>query len=319
MHLRSIIAALALILSPGIVQGQPSLAASPPVINAGDIFGVTWNGAPAKAGDWMGLYTAGSPDTNPWLWVKAEAPSYTWTLPATVPANASYEFRLFCCSTFQKLGSSNRVWVQDPYAPQPPPQEPEPEPEPDPQPQPQPGTVLYDYTNAVWYPGPVLNARQFSEGAVSQFQGAVNYPKGGQINYVTTPALGPLPAGGRIVFTMEVISGPLVGTEEPISAGQIFVYFQAAGDDWRSDGKRWWSHQSAPVAKVADGRWTLDVPLTYEHWCSVFTCSTPEAFIAALAQVATIGFTGGSNSKGLGLQDLEGDAWLRIVEYSVVQ
>ena len=118
---------------------------------------------------------------------------------------------------------------------------------------------------------------------------------------------------------MEVISGPLAGTEEPISAGQIFVYFQAAGDDSRSDGKRWWSHQSAPVVRVADGRWTLDMPLTYEHWCSVFTCSTAEAFMAALAQVTAIGFTGGSNSKGLGLQDLEGDAWLRIVEYSVVQ
>jgi hypothetical protein len=140
-----------------------------------------------------------------------------------------------------------------------------------------------------------------------------------QIDYVTTPSQGPLPPGGRIVFTLEVSSGPLVGTEEPISAGQIFVYFQAAGEDWRGDGKRWWSHQSAHVAKVADGRWTLDVPLTHEHWRSVFTCSTPEAFTAALAQVTAIRFTGGSNSKGHGLQDFEGDAWLRIVEYSVVQ
>jgi hypothetical protein len=173
MHLRSTIAALALILSTGIAQGQPSLAASPPMINAGEIFGVTWNGAPAKAGDWIGLYTAGSPDTNPWLWVKAEAPSYTWTLAATVPPNARYEFRLFCCSSFQKLGTSNQVWVQDPYAGLPP------APPPNPQPQPQPGNVLYDYTDAVWYPGPVINGRQYSEGAVSQFQGAVNYPKGG--------------------------------------------------------------------------------------------------------------------------------------------
>jgi hypothetical protein len=41
MHLRSINAALALIISTGTAQGQPPLAASPPVINAGDIFGVT--------------------------------------------------------------------------------------------------------------------------------------------------------------------------------------------------------------------------------------------------------------------------------------
>lgn len=332
MRLRNVFAAVAVACvfalgAVGRADAQPSLVASPTTINHCGVFGVTWNNAPANNWDWIGVYEHDAPDTNPVWWVWAMATSYTWVInPGCTPnVNKSYEFRMFCCNGFMRLGSSNYVWVQDPNTPQSPtPQDPGPIQGPNtanPAPTntaPAGQTLLYDYTDAVWYTGPVINGQTYSTNAAGAFQGAVNFPSNGEIDYVTTPSSGPLPSGGTIVFTLDVSNGPLIGTEEPTGAGQIFVYFQKRGDNWAGDtGHRWWSNASAHVASQVGGRWTISVPLTYSNWCSVLTCRNQTEFLLALGDVENIGWTGGSNSKGHGLRDADGAAWLRVVEYKV--
>jgi len=295
-----------------------SLVASPTIINVGGLFGVTWNGAPAEVGDWIGLYTAGSPDSSPWVWVMGEAPSYTWTLPATVPPNANYEFRLFSKYSFNRIGTSNHVWVQDPnYATSP---VPVPVPQPDPQPT---SGVLYDLTGAMWYPGPIINGVDYSPGTPDYYVGTIGpwpHPPG-EIDYVTTPAPGALPLYGRIVFRFRLKNGPLLGTVEPYSSAMIFLHIQRRGDTWSGQGQydwyRAWSLDCTFLINVPEGAFTLNVPLTADQWGGVMSGAPHQDFANLLANADVLGFTfGDAQSKGHGNQNSTG-ATIEILEFKV--
>jgi hypothetical protein len=296
------------------------IKASPTVINYAGTFGVTWNGAPGKPGDWLGIYTAGAPDSNPWMWVMAEAPSWTWLTQAYYPVNANYEFRLFCCNSFQKLGTSNHVWVQDPNAPV---VVPSPQPAPDPTPQPQPsGAVVYDLTGATWYPGPIINGMNYSPGANSSYVGTIGpWPSPpGEIDYVTTPAPGPLPYGGKIIFRYRLTNGPLLGTVDPVAISSLHLHIQRRGDNWGGQGGyawyRAWSLDGTTLTNVPNGEFTISVPLTGDHWTGVFTAPHQD-FASLLANAEVVGFTfGDAQSKGHGNQNSTG-ARVEIIEYTI--
>jgi hypothetical protein len=290
-----------------------SLVASPTIINAGGIFGLTWNGAPGQPGDWCGLFDADAPDTHPHLWVMAEAPSYTWTLPAVFPPQRNYQFRMFSRYSFNKLGSSNHVWIQDPYAAQP-------DPQPTPQPQPS-GSLLYDLTNAIWYPGPIINGQNYSPGAQSSYQRIIGpWPSPGEIDYITTPCPGPLPLGGKIIFRCRLSNGPLLGTVDPIAIANLNLHIRRRGDNWTGQGKyawyRTWAIEGIVLNNIPSGEFELITPLTPEHWTGVFTAPNQD-FAALLADPEDIGITcGDSQSKGHGVQNSTG-ATLEILKYEV--
>jgi hypothetical protein len=287
------------------------IKASPTVINYAGTFGVTWNGAPGKPGDWLGIYTAGAPDSNPWMWVMAEAPSWTWLTQAYYPVNANYEFRLFCCNSFQKLGTSNHVWVQDPNAPQP-------QPEPQPVPQPQPAAALQDYSNVAWQPGPIIGGRNYSSPGLAEFDGVTFHP-GGNVDYVTTPVQGPLPYGGSVKFRFRLHGGPLRGEVDGGSSG-IFLHFQRAGDTWTAQGQyncyRLWNNRDVSLTGLVGGDYEVESPLTEQHWSGVLSgCSQPE-FQAALSGASVIGWTHlDSQSKGHG--NTGNGVRLEVLEFTV--
>jgi hypothetical protein len=280
------------------------LVASPLLINEGGTFGVTWNGAPAKDGDWIGLYSAGAPDSSPWVWVR-----YTWTLPAVVPPGAAYEFRLFCCYSFARLGVSNQVWVQDPSNPQPQPQQPQ-------------LPAAYDYSDTTWQPGPIIGGRNWSSPGSPEYDG-VTFHVGGNVDYVTTQAAGPLPYGGKIRFRFRLHGGPLYGMVEPIASSGVFLHFQRAGDTWTGQGAyncfRLWSHQDVSLSGKVGGDYEVEVPLTEQHWGGVFAGCSQAEFMAALSQVDKLGWTHlDAESKGHGNQAFAAGTRIEVLEYRVL-
>jgi hypothetical protein len=292
-------------------SAAPELRASPPIINYGGIYGVTWNGAPGQNGDWIGLYTVGAPDSSPWLWVGAAAHSYTWTLPAVVPPGANYEFRMFCCHSFTRLGTSNHVWVQDPNVTAP---------VPTPEPAPDSTSVLHDYSNTTWQPGPMISGRNWSTPGAPEFDG-VTFSAGGNVDYVTTPAQGPLPYSGKIRFRFRLHGGPLRGQVDGGSSG-VFLHFQRAGDTWSGQGAyncyRLWNNRDVSLTGRVGGDYELDAILTEQHWGGVLSGCSQSEFMAALAHVDKVGWTHlDSQSKGHG--NTGNGARIEVLEYKVVQ
>jgi hypothetical protein len=290
------------------------IKASPTIINYGGVFGVTWNGAPGKPGDWLGIYTAGAPDSNPWMWVMAEAPSWTWLTQAYYPVNANYEFRLFCCHSFQKLGTSNHVWVQDPNAPQPVPQ-PQPDQRPDTH-----GPVVYDLSNATWYPGPTIGGRNYSVNA-APFQRTLTWSPSTEVDYVTTAVPGALPYGGKVVMRFRLSGGPLRGTVEPTAISVVSLHTQRPGDDWQAgpvtQWYRGWTHAAAILNNVPDGEFEIVADLEPNSWTGVWTAPHAD-FGNLLANANVIGFTfGDAGSKGHGNVCPQGGCRLEVLEYTV--
>jgi hypothetical protein len=309
---------LAALLALSVEAKALELRASPSVINYGGVLGLTWNGAPGKPGDWVGLFTYQSPDANPWVWIKAEATSYTWVLPAYLPVSACYDFRLFSQWSFNKLGSSNCVWVQDPNQPV----AVEPAPAPDPAPAPAPAP-LHDYTGALWTPGPNINGVQYSPNA-SPSVGGVTFPTNGEIDYVTTPAAGALPYGGKVRFRFRLHGGPLIGSTGSHSSG-LFLHFQQAGDNWTGQGAyncyRQWSNEPVFLSGVTGPQeFEIEVPLTENHWGGVLSGCAQGQFQAALAGVAQIGWTHlDDQSKGHGNKTSVPGTRIEVLEYKVLQ
>jgi hypothetical protein len=296
------------------------IKASPKIINYGGVTGVTVNGAPGKPGDWIGIFTYQAPDANPWVWVKAEASSFTWVLPAYLPVSTCYDFRLFSQWSFTRLGSSNCVWVQDPNAPVQTP-DPVPQPQPDPKPQTDPhGAVVYDLTNATWYPGPTIGGRNYSVNA-SPFQRVLTWSPSTEVDYVTTGVSGALPYGGKLVMRFRLSGGPLRGTVEPTAISVVSLHMQRPGDDWQAgpvtQWYRGWTHAAAILNNVPDGEFEIVADLEPNSWTGVWTAPHAD-FGNLLANANVIGFTfGDAGSKGHGNVCPQGGCRLEVLEFTV--
>jgi hypothetical protein len=307
--MRRLAAALCgLILSTSV--SALDIKASPKIINYGGVTGVTVNGAPGKPGDWIGIFTYQAPDANPWVWVKAEASSFTWALPAYLPVSTCYDFRLFSQWSFTRLGSSNCVWVQDPNAPV---QTPDPVPQPQPQ---QP--ITHDYSNVAWQPGPIIGGRNYSSPGLAEFDGVTFHP-GGNVDYVTTPVQGPLPYGGSVKFRFRLHGGPLRGEIDGGSSG-IFLHFQRDGDTWSAQGQyncyRLWNNRDVSLTGLVGGDYEVESPLTEQHWSGVLSGCSQAEFQSALSQASLIGWTHlDSQSKGHG--NTGNGVRLEVLEYTV--
>jgi hypothetical protein len=284
-----------------------------PLMNIGQPFGATWTNMPGEAGDWMGLYSVGAPDANPWLWIHGEDDAYTWLLPGVFPAG-DYEFRMFDDYSFERIGTSNTVHIQDPSQPfvmvddtpidtRPIDTKP----------------VVYDLSNVSWNEGaPGVDATYFDTISFAN----------GEVSYVTTAAPGPLPYGGSIKLTLQLEGGPIVWSRHDgsmTSAGAL-PYIQRAGDNWSGVGEfnayRAWATKSVWLSGESNGQFSVTVPLTDDYWGGVLSDFTTAQFQALLANPGAIGFTlfnGIGAGKGeIDFTSSDGIATLNVVEYKVL-
>lgn len=141
-----------------------------------------------------------------------------------------------------------------------------------------------------WEIGPTIDGRNYSIGTV---QGNVIQVQ--DVHYITRAATGPLTGTMSVSFNL---SAPLTGTK--CGGATASIYFQQRGDDWATDGKRWWA-KFAMVQLDHAGDYTMTAPMD-GPWTSVLTMTakdSPEAFAAAKADPSRVGFTLG-NCEGLG-------------------
>jgi hypothetical protein len=144
---------------------------------------------------------------------------------------------------------------------------------------------------ATWEIGPTIDGKNYSTGSVSG-----NVITVADVHYVTR-LTGPLSGTIRLSFHLDA---PLTGTGCGTAPATASLYFQQAGDDWATDGKRWWA-TFATVTLDHAGDYTMVAPLD-GPWTSVerkTALLNPQDFADAKARAARVGFTLG-NCTGYG-------------------
>jgi hypothetical protein len=173
--------------------------------------------------------------------------------------------------------------------------------------------VVYDFSDVSWNEG--------APGVDATYYDGVSFANG-TVSYVTTSAQGPLPYGGSIQLTFELTGGPLKSSTGQSDSAGVFLHMQRAGDNWTGQGAyndyRLWSTKEVWLGGVESGTFTIEVPLTPEHWGGVLTDESAAGFAATLASPAVIGFTMLNEiGKGKG-SAADSDAQIKIIEYKVL-
>lgn len=161
---------------------------------------------------------------------------------------------------------------------------------------------------SAWEIGPTINGRNYSKGFVKGNVIDVN-----DVHYVTRKAVPPLSGTMTVSFHL---SAPLTGTGCGAQPATASLYFQREGDDWNTDGARWWS-TFATVQLDHAGDYTITAPLD-GPWTSVekkTAASHPGDFASSKVKAERVGFTIG-NCTGFG-HGGTGPATLTITGFSV--
>jgi hypothetical protein len=146
-----------------------------------------------------------------------------------------------------------------------------------------------------------VNPVQTSDGWAFDFP---LYPS--SVHYVTF-RYGSLSGKTHIVMHYRIEGDPSVRIF-PVCCAQLdsigpTLYFQQKGDDWETDGKRWWATFNSPHP-IQPGEYEMDVPLD-GAWTSVTTMtasSNPSQFMNAKQNADRVGFTfGGGDGYGHGV------------------
>lgn len=153
---------------------------------------------------------------------------------------------------------------------------------------------------AAWEIGPVIDGHNYSRGLASPSQFA--YGWGFTIGPTSEPHYVTFSYGSltgrreiRMRFRVDGPPGALVyGANCPgRSPSAVTLYFQARGDDWSSDGFRWWAtFATVPIAGPM-GETEIEAPLD-ANWTSVNIMSgdrNPAEFAAAKTNAGRVGFT----------------------------
>jgi hypothetical protein len=178
-----------------------------------------------------------------------------------------------------------------------------------------------------WEIGPVINGRNYSVGMplnpVQTPDGwAFDFPLSpGSAHYVTFP-FGSLAGKTRIVMHYRIEADPGVQIVPVCCSTSPAIgptlYFQQQGDDWNTDGMRWWATFDTKSPMVS-GDYEVTIPLD-GAWTSVMTMtaqSNPQQFITAKSNAGRVGFTlGGGDGFGHGVY-ATGRARLVVTEFNV--
>lgn len=159
-----------------------------------------------------------------------------------------------------------------------------------------------------WEIGPTINGRNYSRGLFGATQlidgWAFLIGPTAEPHYVTFH-YGSL-RGKREIRMRFRIEGPpgaiIYGANCPVSSpSAVTLYFQRRGDDWSTDGARWWATFASVPINGARGETEIVAPLD-ATWTSVNTMTAqnnPEEFAAAKADADRVGFTF-ANCEGYG-------------------
>jgi hypothetical protein len=144
-----------------------------------------------------------------------------------------------------------------------------------------------------WSIGPAIDGRNYSVGLPASTNGSFDIGPTAEPHYVTKPT-GSL--SGTIRFRFR-IDGPVDTAFTPCAS--VTLHFQKRGDDWKTDGYRWWA--TFATVPLAIGEHEIVAPLD-SKWTGAFAATAethPAAFAAAKANAERVGFTFG-NCEGYG-------------------
>ena len=151
----------------------------------------------------------------------------------------------------------------------------------------------------------------------------------GHVNYLTTPITSAITADGlTMTFRVDTTGDPIFNyalnpNNTCINPAAVRLFIQRRDDTLKASHEfyRWWSKSAS---KLTAGTMTLTVPLTPDHWFSVFGKSgdkdevTAAEFRAALQNVGNIGMTfGGGCFAGHGVNITGGTARFTLTNYSL--
>lgn len=210
------------------------------------------------------------------------------------------------------------------------PSNPTPTPTPAPSSTPPPTTVWSDQvlmTAQNWEIGPIISGTNYSVGMpMSPTQTSdgwtFDFPLGpGSVHYVTFP-FGSLAGKTRVIMDYRIEADPGVQIVPVCCSSSPGIgptlYFQQQGDDWNTDGGRWWATFNTKMP-IEPGEYELNIPLD-GPWTSVLTMtaqSNPQQFAAAKINAARVGFTlGGGDGYGHGVY-ATGRARLVVTKFRV--
>lgn len=159
-----------------------------------------------------------------------------------------------------------------------------------------------------WEIGPVVNQRNYSLGPTrpARFERGWGFTIGPRTepHYVTF-SHGSLRGKTqiRMRFRVEGRSGAIIhGATCPTrSPSAVTLYFQRKGDDWASDGGRWWASFASVRLRGPMAETQIVAPLD-ARWTSVLRMNaknSPGEFAAAKADADRVGFTF-ANCRGFG-------------------
>lgn len=202
-----------------------------------------------------------------------------------------------------------------------------PTPRPTPTPTPAPSTIPELMKAADWEIGPIIDGKNYSHNVpLNPIQDAdgswhIDIPQSDGVHYVTRH-FGSLAGKTKITihYRVEMADGvKIVPSTEPDgpSMGPV-LYFQRKGDNWNSDGWRWWATFNVPHPIVA-GEFELSVPLD-GAWTSVETetaANSPGDFYQAKEYADRVGFTlGGGTGYGHGVY-ATGQARIVVTDFRI--
>jgi hypothetical protein len=161
-----------------------------------------------------------------------------------------------------------------------------------------------------WEIGPIIDGKNYSQNmplhpTQTSDGWAFDFPLQDGVHYVTYK-YGSLRGKTRIVMRYRIEADPGV-VFLPKCCPQLLaqgpaVYFQKKGDDWSTDGDRWWATFNAPWP-IIPGEHELVIPFE-ARWTSVFNMSADvnrDEFLSALNNSERVGFTfGGGDGYGHG-------------------
>ncbi|HVL39843.1 MAG TPA: hypothetical protein VM328_10685 [Fimbriimonadaceae bacterium] len=177
-----------------------------------------------------------------------------------------------------------------------------------------------------WEIGPIIDGKNYSKNvpATPTQNGEgwyIDLPTSDGVHYVTH-RYGSLSGKSKMTirYRIEMADGVKIVPSTDPSGPAIgpTLYFQRKGDDWRTDGWRWWATFSSPVPIVA-GEFEVTAPLD-GPWTSVNTktaTANPVDFANAKANAERVGFTlGGGTGFGHGVY-ATGPARLVVTSFTI--
>ena len=146
----------------------------------------------------------------------------------------------------------------------------------------------------------------------------------GSIHYVQTPfTASSLPTKVSITFRIDSSADAVYNGEVDPAAGNpatLHLFLERRGDKFTNQYYRWWADDGGYVLGSRDNSVvTIEVPLTSDHWSSVYGQHSSAEFAGTLNNLGWVGMTfGGSNYWGHGVNMLAGTAKFTLLDFRVV-